>query len=49
MPDVDNAAQETQQTETCPVCKSEVPADSMYSYNNVPNAFCQECVDSGRV
>lgn len=37
------------ETETCPVCKDEVPADSMYSYNHVPNAFCQGCVDSGRV
>jgi hypothetical protein len=37
------------ETEICPVCKNEVPADSMFSYNNVPNAFCQECVDSGRV
>jgi hypothetical protein len=35
--------------EICPVCKNEVPGDSMFSYNNVPNAFCQECVDSGRV
>jgi hypothetical protein len=37
------------ETETCPVCKNEVPTDSMFSYNNIPNAFCQECVDSGRV
>lgn len=47
--DVDTATRETPETETCPVCKNEVPADSMLSYNNVPNAFCQQCVDSGRV
>jgi hypothetical protein len=41
---------ETQiETEICPVCKDEVPADSMLSYNNIPNAFCQQCVDSGKV
>jgi hypothetical protein len=37
------------ETEICPVCKNEVPIDSLYSYNNVPNAFCQQCVDSGKV
>jgi hypothetical protein len=37
------------ETEICPVCKNEVPTDSMLSYNNVPNAFCQGCVDSGNV
>lgn len=36
-------------TEICPICKNEVPLDSMWSYNNVPNAFCQGCIDSGRV
>lgn len=36
------------ETEICPVCKDEVPGDSMLSYNNQPNAFCQGCVDSGR-
>lgn len=42
---------ESEQVDTgiCPMCKNEVPLDSMWSYNNVPNAFCQECVDSGRV
>lgn len=40
---------ETAETDICPVCKDEVPLDSLLSYNHVPNAFCQGCVDSGRV
>lgn len=43
------AIRDEAETEICPVCKDEVPADSMLSYNNIPNAFCQGCVDSGRV
>lgn len=40
---------QNEEMETCPVCKNEVPLDSMWSYNNVPNAFCQGCIDAGRV
>lgn len=46
---VDPPAAPTEDAVQCPVCKDEVPEDSMFSYNNVPNAFCQGCVDSGRV
>ena len=43
------AASREEDTVICPVCKEEVPEDSMFSYNHVPNAFCQQCVDSGKV
>lgn len=39
---------ETPETETCPVCKNEVPLDSLLSYNNEPNVVCQGCIDAGR-
>ena len=48
-PESTRVAGEQVQTEICPVCKDEVPLDSLLSYNNVPNAFCQGCVDSGKV
>lgn len=34
---------EQSESETCPVCKNDMPINSLLSYQNIPNAICRAC------